>query len=76
MIKENLNRILSGNRDSAERIYKFVEPLLYIYTLQIYPQVHNEITSISGKKLNYFLNYSNNTANTRPTAFEKNESLE
>ncbi len=51
MIKENLNRILGGNRDSAERIYKFLQPLLYIYILQIYPEVRNEITNISGKKV-------------------------
>lgn len=51
MIIENLNRILGGNRDSAERIYKFIQPLLYIYILQIYPKVHNEITNIAGKKV-------------------------
>lgn len=51
MIIEYFNRIIGGNKDSVQRLYKFVQPYLYEFIFQAYPQIHQEIICISGKKV-------------------------
>lgn len=51
ILMEYFTMILGGNKDCAGKIYQVIQPLLYKYIFQIFPKIHHQITSISGKKV-------------------------